>query len=366
MKITAKTFANHFIPENEKLACEGKQAGFSVVEMMVSIVIFGIVLGSIYGLLEVGRSGRLNTNMRSEVLQNSRIAINTIGRDIINSGVGYPNIGALVPDNRLAGLFGGVADADAIPDFVTPVYARNNINSVNGTMTDLVSIAFIDNSFNAGVSIPISAITSTGQQLTIQPGNDALGNPWSNVPCQVGDIYLISGQTSTAALGMLTSKTGVNRLNFATGALDPLNINQPGANSAIKLIIDPPTDAVEPTRRGPASIQRVNLVRYYIVDDDGPTNPGHGTLMRDVYGGGGAAGFVTQPLAFGIENFQCQYVMVDGTTVDVPAADQMLNIRQVRISVSVRSPEIDPKTNQPFRQTISVTYSARNLDYEKF
>jgi prepilin-type N-terminal cleavage/methylation domain-containing protein len=309
MKIINKILKNYIAQESKTVTGHNRQAGFSLIEMIVGVTVFTIVMGAIYGLLQVGRSGRLNTSMRSEVLQNARIAINTIGRDIINAGVGYPNIGALVPDNRLAGLFGGTADSGTVADFLTPVYARDGVNSVNGVMTDQLTLAFIDNSFNSGNSIPISAIGSNGGTLTIQTG-------FTNTPCTVGELYLISGQTSAAALGMLTSKSGTTTL------------------------------------------------KYYVTDEDGAANKGSGTLMRDVYGG--TTGFTSQPLAFGIENFQCQYVMLDGTIIDVPAQDQMLNIRQVRISVTVRSPEIDPRTNKPFRQTFSATYSARNLEYEKF
>jgi type II secretory pathway pseudopilin PulG len=322
-------------------------AGFSVIELTVGILVFSIILGAVYGLLEIGRAGRLNTNMRAESLQNARIALNTLGRDIINSGVGYPNVGALVPDEELASLFGGTPDADSTFDFVTPIYGRDNVGAVNGTSTDQISIAFIDDAFNSGVSIPISGIASDGSQLTVQSAGG-----YTNAPCQVGEIYLIGGQTSAAALGILTGKSDTDKLDFSSGALDPLNLNQPGATRAIKQIMLP------------ASIQRVHLVKYYIIDEDGDGAAGTGTLMRDVYGG--ATGWSAQPLAFGVENFQVQYIMKNGTAIDAPAPDQMTNIRQVRISISVRSPELDPKTNQPFRTALTATYSARNLDYEKF
>jgi prepilin-type N-terminal cleavage/methylation domain-containing protein len=352
MKIMHNMLNSLISRKHQSGAVENRQAGFSMIEMIIGVTVFTIVMGAIYGLLQVGRSGRLNTTMRSEALQNARVGINTVGRDIINSGVGYPNIGALIPDNRVSGLFGGTPDSGAEPDFLTPIYGRNNVNSINGTMTDLMSIAFIDNSFNAGVSIPISIISATGSQVTIPAG-------FSNAPCTVGEIYLISGQTSAAALGMLTSKTSTDRLNFATG--DPLGINLTGASSPI-ILVNGVGGSLNPAS---ASLQRVSLVRYYVVDDDGPTNPGSGTLMRDVYGGA-TPGFTTQPLAFGIENFQCQYVMDDGAILDAPTQAQMLGIRQVRIALTVRSPEIDPQTNRPFRQTISATYNARNLEYEKF
>ncbi len=333
-------------------ATTSRQNGFTVIEVGVAMIIFTIVMAGVYGLLQVGRSGRLNTHMRSEILQNSRVAINTIGRDIINAGVGYPNVGSLVPDNQASVMFGGTADADAIADFITPVFSRNSAGSVNGTQTDQISLAYIDDTFNGNVSLPVSASNASGDTLTVPIAFDTTN-------CQTSDLYVISGQTSTAALGMLTGKTARNTgtgvpgtLLFQSNASDPLNINQPGANSIIKTVAFP------------ASIQRVRMVRYLVIDEDGAGN-GTGTLVRDVYDGAATTGFTRQPLAFGIENFQVQYIMKDGTVTDAPAADQMTNIRQVRVSVAVRSPDIDPRTNQPYRADLTATFSARNLDFEK-
>ncbi|HWC77411.1 MAG TPA: hypothetical protein VG778_08110, partial [Blastocatellia bacterium] len=129
-------------------------------------------------------------------------------------------------------------------------------------------------------------------------------------------------------------------------------LNNPGENSPIAKI------------QAPASLLRVSWVSYFLTPEDG-NGTGTGTLMRRVYGGGGETGWVDQPLAFGIENLQIQYVLISGAVVDVPAANQMDDIRQVLVSVTVRSPDIDPNTNEPFRSTLTTTISARNLVYEK-
>jgi hypothetical protein len=91
--------------------------------MAVGIVVFTIVMGSIYGLMMVARGGRINTNQRSEIMQNARIAINAMSRDAINAGVGYPYDGANLPDNRVQTLLGTPADADPDVDVLTQVYA---------------------------------------------------------------------------------------------------------------------------------------------------------------------------------------------------------------------------------------------------
>jgi len=320
-----------------------------MIEMVISIAIFSIVMGSIYGLLHVARGGKINTSQRTEVLQGVRVALNAIGRDSINAGVGYPNLGALLPPNKLT-LVGGTADSDTTLDFLTPVYVANNLNSVNGTMTDQVTFLYVDDAFNAGASLPISAISDssgTNSVLTVQAG-------FNNSSCSLGDIYLITANNASA-IGMVTSKTGTNTLNFAS--TDPLGINSPGAKSAIDTLVTP------------ASLLKLTWVTYYVSDEDG-NGTGTGTLERRVFGSYNAGtntliNWVDQPLAFGVENLQIQYVLANGTVVDLPTSSQMADVRQIRATVTVRSPDVDPKTNQPYRSSLTSSFSTRNLVYEK-
>ena len=334
---------------NQRDLGQNPQSGFTVIEMVVSMAIFGIVMGSIYGLLHVARGGRINTSQRTEVLQGVRVALNAIGRDAINAGVGYPNLGALIPDNKLT-LVGGGSDTDTALEFLTPVYVANNLNSVNGTLTDQVTFLYIDDVFNGGASLPVSGVSDPSGTLTILTVQAGFNN--SN--CSVGDLYLITGNNASA-IGMLTSKTGTTLLNFAS--TDPLGINSPGAKSAIDTLVTP------------ASLLKLAMVTYYVSDEDG-NGTGTGTLERRVFGGFNSSNstlinWVDQPLAFGVENLQIQYVLANGTVVDLPSATQMSDVRQIRATVTVRSPDIDPKTNQPYRSSVTSSFSTRNLVYEK-
>ena len=353
------------------------EAGFTIVEMMVGIVVFTIVMGSIYGLLMVARGGRINTNQRAEIMQNARIAINTMSRDAINAGVGYPNFGANIPDNRLA-VLGNANDADTNADVVNPVNARNAVMTIDATQptlpggvaSDQVSFLFIDDTFNGGVSLPIDQARSNGANVRIPTG-------WTNVNCSAGDIYLISGQ-SGYALGMMkdgAAASDAQTVQFAAG--DALAINNPGATSTIFLLgSGATTPAVAGSTVLVGSLQRVFWVSYFLVRDVGAVAATNttttGVLMRRVHGGTSAQGWVDQPLAYGIENMQFQYVLDDGTVLDAPSLAQMNQVRQVRISLAVRSPDMDPSSprdasgqHQPYRTTLTSTFSTRNTAYEK-
>jgi prepilin-type N-terminal cleavage/methylation domain-containing protein len=325
------------------------ESGFTIVEVVVSVAIFTIVMGAVYGLLEVARAGRLNTIQRTDVLQNVRVALNAMGRDAINAGVGYPNLGAVIPDDKLS-LIGVAADADANADLLTPVYAANNVNSINGLMTDQVTFLFIDDAFNGGSSIPISAIadpSGTTTNMTVSAG-------FNNGAANVGDIFLLTGNNGSA-IGTLTGKAGADTLNFTN--TDPLGINNPGGVSPLDNIV------------APASLLKLNWVTYFVVPDDG-SGMGTGTLRRMVFGGfnpanGAPVNGTDQPLVFGVEDMQVQYVLRNGNVADAPTAAQMEDIRQVRVTVTVRSPDVDPKTNKPFKSTMTASFSTRNLVYEK-
>ncbi len=368
----------------------GSEQGFSLLELLVAVVIFTVIIMAIYSLLEVGRSERFTTVQKTESIQNVRIALNTIGRDAINAGVGYENTGAQIPDNRLV-LLNFAADANNENDNLTPVVSGNNINTVNGTATDQVTFIYIDDTFNAPAAAAPSAFSAStsspssgggtfvsGHSLPLNQlvdnGNEVrLNSPDGNNAVTVGDIYLITGQTGWA-LGMLSKKSGGNGIVFANG--DLLGINRPTATSPIRNIFPPnPTACGANCIQVNASASRVNWVTYRVVDEDG-TGPGTGTLVRRVWGG--ANGWTDNPLAFGVENLQIQYILADGSFSDDPTAgpdkiagnaDDDMNIlqtvRQVVISVIVRGSEIDRRNNQPHRTTLTSRYSTRNLVYEK-
>lgn len=342
------------------------ERGFSLLELMVSLVIFMIVTGSVWGVLRVAQQSRAVVNQQVQLAKNVRIGLNLLGRDTYNAGYGYPLRSTVVlPDNRISTLLGVPNDFDTSRDTIAPIIAGNNItinnhNTTPNTRTDQVTFLFKDTTFNlvgsgaAAVSQPLSinsATTTSGGIDEIVPISG------SNSACSVNDLYLISGNAGST-LGVVTAKSGTNIVQFSNG--DVLGFNQTGASGPLRSITTP------------ASMTRVKMVSYFVTSD--------GTLTRrefiNVPVAVPAVAFNDEPLVYNVDNFQIQYVMDSGAIVDNPSAgpdgvagtadDTPMNlaaVRQVRYTVSVRSLEMN-SAGQPYRETMTSTFGTRNLGYE--
>ncbi len=345
--------------------CDGER-GFSLLELMFAMTIFLVVTGSIWGLLRVSLLSRSVVNQQVQLAKNVRIGLNLIGRDTYNAGFGYPlrNV-VIMPDNRVSTLLGIPSDFDTSRDTIPPILAGNNVtlntfNTAANIRTDQVTFLFKDSTFNlvgsgsAAVSQPLNinaATTTSGGIDEIVPISG------SNASCRVNDIYLVTGNTG-ATLGLATALSGTNKVQFSNG--DVLGLNQTGTSGPLRAITTP------------ASMTRVRMVTYFVAAD--------GTLTRREYANVPpvvpAVAFVDEPLVYGVEDFQIQYVMDDGTVVDNPSAgldgipgnaddtQTLLSaVRQVRYTISVRSTELN-SNGQPYRETMTSTFSTRNLGYD--
>jgi hypothetical protein len=218
---------------------------------------------------------------------------------------------------------------------------------------------FKDSTFNligapgSQVSQPLNINAAT---TTMSGIDEIVPISGSNAACRVNDIYLITGNTGST-IGVATALSGSNKVQFANG--DMLNFNQTGASGPLRGITVP------------ASMQRIRMVTYFVTPD--------GTLTRREYANATPAppgGVIDEPLVYGVEDFQVRYVMDDGSLMDNPSAgpngipgdaddDQSMlaAVRQVRFTVNVRSNELDT-AGQPFRFTMTSTFSTRNLGYD--
>jgi prepilin-type N-terminal cleavage/methylation domain-containing protein len=341
------------------------ERGFSIMELMISMVIFLIATGAAWGVLNVARQSRSVVSENSNLTRNVRIALNTIGRETYNAGFGYPLRNTVVlPDDRVSNLLGIPGDTDTTRDTVPPIIAGNNIhlntfNTTLNTRTDQVTFLFKDSTFNlvgtAGsqISQPLNINAAT----TLNGIDEIIPISGSNTVCRINDLYLISGNTGST-LGVATGLSGTNKVQFANG--DILGFNLTGSTGPLRGITTP------------ASMTRVRMVSYLVLAD--------GTLVRREYVNttptSPAAAFRDNPLIYGVENFQIRYIMDDGTETDNPSAgldgipgtpddtpSNLAAVRQIRFSVSVRSLERNA-AGVPFKTSMTATFSTRNLGYD--
>lgn len=357
--------------ETGKKKIRRAEQGFSLLELLVSMIIFLVISGSIWGVLATAQKSRSVVNQQVQLSKNVRIGLNLIGRDTFNAGYGYPLLSIVVlPDNRLSTTIGIPNDFDPDRDTVAPIISGNNItlntfNTTANVRTDQVTFLFKDSTFNlvgsAGppdvrVSQPLSinAATTNGSSI-----DQIIPKSGSNASCRVNDIFIVTGNTGSA-LALATALTGTNRVQFANA--DVLGFNQTGPGGPLRGITLP------------ASMQRVKMVTYYVTPD--------GVLTRRDFANvppippAVPVGFVDEPLVYGVENFQIQYVMDNGTLSDNPSAGpdgiagnaddtqaKLAAVRQIKFTISTRSLELDPM-GQPYRETMISTFSTRNLGYD--
>lgn len=351
------------------------QLGFSLLEMTVAMLLFLIITGSIYGLLQVGRIDRNRSSRRSDVLKNARTAVHLIGRDALNAGLGYHRQGGITPDDFLANRFDTPADADANRDLLTSIVVGNNIyqNGIQddpNVRTDAAAFAYRDIDFNGGNTIEFGEPRAGGSPDTMQL---VTRTPGDAAPANVHDLYMLETNSSQVVL-MVTGKVDNSTLEFAP--VDPLGINEAFNGSSVlkpctrTVVTECTTYAGAFTR---ITLKRIFLVSYKVKQD--------GTLVRMLYGNntGNPADqqIQEQPLAYGVKDLQIRYLLNDGRTTDNPVAgaDNLLGtaddqpgdvnlITQITVSVKVASTEIDEQTGSPATITLNATFSTRNLQYD--
>lgn len=345
-------------------AARKAEQGFTLVEMVVSITLFLLVTGLIWGALHIARQSRTMVNQEVELSKTIRISLNLIGRDTYNAGYGYPlKTVVVLPDNRLTTLLGLPNDFNTSRDAVPPIIAGNDVttNTLNpvSTKTDQVTFLYKDSSFNPIGATPAKAVSmpvSINAASTTSSIDEIVPISGSNTIARVNDLYLITGNTGST-LGVATGTRDSDKIQFANG--DILGFNQTGTGGPLRGITVP------------ASLHRINMVTYFVTAD--------GVLTRRRYANLPVAApqpkFIDDPLVYGVENFQIKYVMDSGLLLDNPSAGadgipgtdddipaQLEAVRQVRFTINVRSWELDPQ-GLPYRASLTATYSTRNLGY---
>lgn len=349
------------------------ESGFSIVEMIVAMVLFMIIVGTIYGLLQVGLIDRNRASRRSDVLKNARAAMHLIGRDALNAGLSYNKSGAIVPDDFISTRLGIPVDADTERDVLTSILGGNDLffnilNPDTNARTDLISFAYRDSDFNGGNVISLNNATAAPAAPATVRLQSAAGESRN---AKAFDLYLVESDSTQVAV--MATDSSLNTIDIAPG--DPLGINQPlnGTGTGVSLLQRCTATITENCTSYVASVKRFFWVAYKVKSD--------GTLVRMTFGnntGSGASAQIQElPVAYNIEDFQIKYVLEDGTTTDNPSigadgvagtADDRLSdfnlVRQITVTIKVQATENDEQLGTPDSITLTGTFSARNLEYD--
>lgn len=363
---------------SKKVIFKNSEKGLTVIELLIAMAIFLVVMSSVYGILKIGNMSRTTINSRSENIKNVRMAINSLGREAVNAGLGYNRIGGTVPDDFTTDNFKLPADEDDDSDLLTAISAGYNITesdfSKKGEKNDVVAFAFRDFQFNDGFPIIINDVREDGDDLILKTPDGACAN------CRPYDLFLI--ETGDGKQAIILSTDIVNKDSIVLGG-DPLNINYGKGKKGKKDDDDDDDDdggsgkkeksTVKKCKDGKKSncidyssttvvAKKIYLISYSISPD--------GTLIRTTFGnntgGNGDEQILKQPIANGVRNFKIKYLLSDGMVTEDPSIantqkEKCNEIIQIEVTVTV-----DSETNNSEPITLTSTFSTRNLKYDVY
>ncbi len=383
---------------NKKAGKASGEKGLTTIELLIAMTIFLIVISSVYGILRIGNMSRSTINSRSENIKNVRMAVNYLGREAVNAGLGYNRIGGTVPDDFTTWRFGLPADPDKDPDLLTAISTGVNIDnsglSKNGEKNDVVAFAFRDFQFNNGLPVQITDVVDTGTSLILNTKNGACAD------CQANDLYLIEAGNGKQALVLSTIKKDDNSIVLED---DGLSLNYGSAGSAPKCtpnaagvvnknclasltggllgILTGGLTANSQVKKCPDGIT-ANCINYtttsvvakkiFLVSYNIDSN---GTLIRTTFGNNTSGKkneqVVEHPIANGIRSFKLQYLLSDGTVADDPSAanlqkEKCNDIVQIIVTVTVESETNENGVISKDPVVLSSTFSTRNLKYDAY
>lgn len=287
-----------------------KNKGFTLIEILVSLAILGIVLAGIYSVYTMQHKSYIVQEQVANMQQNERIALQMITRDIRMAGLGLP-----APELGINDFGDGVGFDGS--DTITIAYYVFNPDNSNGGRTQINGDTG-DITPPSSVNLPVDSTTGFA----------------------AGDWVLINstdiGDTSHYALICITG-IDAGALVHVPGGVGPCASAQ-NFVYPIGGFIKARVKKINPSGAGSES----GIIAYALAVD------GY-VLTRSVNGG------AAQPLADNIEDMQFAYGFDsdNNDTVDtwvndlnaLPAGTTMDELREVRVTLVARTTREDPAYN---------------------
>ena len=304
---------------------DASERGFTLIEVLISIVITMIVMASVFALLAQGQRAFEREPQVADLQQSARAVLDMVSRDILQAGSGLP------PEFPAFSNINGAGDA-----------APTDVIEMIGTF-QVAGELYLDpedvKGFNGNQAVMRADTTNFEGPLGGDPGDMVI--VYNDTTTNTA-ITAIAPQWALARVTAVADNSGPGGEALVTldyGAFNPLYSRYvDGAGSDI-------TNANFRSDDGRFSkITRVSVIRYFTVLDTGDySGPPPQVLMRDM-------DFANNPQAVGyLEDFQIVYTI--GATVradqndppdpnvylfDVPMTTENM-LSGVRISVTARS-----------------------------
>jgi prepilin-type N-terminal cleavage/methylation domain-containing protein len=350
----------------EKRILVDSERGFSLIEVLISIVITLIVMGAVFGLLTRGQRSFQREPEVADLQQSARTSLDLVARDILQGGAGLP------PEFPAFSRINGAGDGNPtdILEIIGTFQSAGNVYlepEEVGSLDVAGVVTLRANTTNIEMDDPLTPSIDEGMVL--------LYNNVANVDTTG------AGRVPQWALAQVTAV--VENPGPPTNPPATITLNYAAYNAAYsKLNATPPVPvefAWSPPQQMP-KITRVSVVRYFTQPDalGNYNGPPPEVLMRDT-------DFRNNPQAVGyLEDFQIRYVI--GVTapveqdnppdavVDLPGvvltSENMLS--SVRVSITGRSVTaglegatdgalVGNRTDDFIRKTFSTNVNPRNM-----
>jgi len=373
-----------------KLSKNKKQAGFSMIELLVSIGVTTVILGATLLAFKDAANTQRGVAYSSDMNDNLRAALNLIQQDLILAGTGIPTGGIPIPNtpnsagtcnttlppNRptLTGtltfptcnfVLPAIEPGSAFGPLITAPDATTGNPSSPNSFTDIITVLYADNALALdndtinGTACPAGSITATGNAVTFDPTCQPLTGT-NGVTINAGDLIMFSNAKGNA-IQTVTSVTPPT-VRFASG--DAFNLNgRSDLQGTIKQLQNTDSSGNPNGTYPPTTATRIWMISYYL---DNITDPAHVRLVRRV-------NFDPTPLAQlavgeTLENMQFTYNYVDGVTnpsnqVGVPSGYSENQIRSINVFLGARSNYFDQQRQRYTRVNLQTQVSLRSMAY---
>jgi len=378
-----------------KLRKNKKQAGFSMIELLVSIGVTTVILGATLLAFKNAANTQRGVAYSSDMNDNLRAALNLIQQDLILAGTGIPTGGIPIPNtpnsagtcnttaptNRptLTGtltfpqcnfVLPAIEPGSALGPLITAPDATTGNPSSPNSFTDIITVMYADNALALdndainSTACPAGSISASGDSVTFDATPNVcqpLGTSSANgVTINAGDLIMFSNAKGNA-IQTVTSVSG-QTVKFAAG--DAFNLNgRSDKQGTIKQLQNTDSSGNPNGTYPPTTATRIWMVSYYL---DNITDPAHVRLVRRV-------NFDPTPLAQlavgeTLENMQFTFNYVDGVTnpsnqVGVPSGYSENQIRSVNVFLGARSNYFDQQRQRYTRVNLQTQVSLRSMAY---